>query len=72
MVNSSLLTFMGFQDKCLKSVTPGDIHYFTDKDELTLMLSNFNKIEISIDEGTWINSGEKQFYSNFIVIAKKQ
>ena len=57
--------------KCLKSVTPGDIHYFTDKDELTLMLSNFNKIEISIDEGTWINSGEEQFYSNFIVIAKK-
>lgn len=57
--------------KCIKSITPGDIHYFTDQGEIKNSMKHFRKVEIVKDEGFWNNSGVEQVYSNFIVIAQK-
>ena len=54
-----------------KSVTPGDIHYFTDRTELDEILAGFVIRSIKADEGYWNNKGEKQFFSNWHVLAEK-
>ena len=54
-----------------KSVTPGDIHYFTDRTELCEMLTGFTICSIDLDEGYWNNKGEEQFFSNWQVLAQK-
>ena len=54
-----------------KSVTPGDIHYFTDRTQLDEMLTGFTIRSIQVDEGYWNNKGEEQFFSNWHVLAEK-
>ena len=54
-----------------KSVTPGDIHYFADRTDLDEMLAGFVVRSIRADEGFWNNKGEKQFFSNWHVLAEK-
>lgn len=56
---------------CEKSITPGDIHYFADKAELDELLSGFFQIERTKREGHWVNRGERQFYSNWHLLARK-
>jgi hypothetical protein len=55
----------------MKSVTPGDIHYFTDETELDELLSGFCSILRWKSEGYWDNNGEQQFYSNWHIRAEK-
>jgi tellurite methyltransferase len=57
--------------RCEKSVTPGDIHYFTDENDLDELLDGFRLIKRWKSEGYWDNSGEQQFYSNWHVQAEK-
>ncbi len=54
-----------------KSVTPGDIHYFADKANFEEMLTGFKIISLKLDEGYWDNKGEKQFFSNWQILAGK-
>lgn len=54
-----------------KSMTPGDIHYFTDRAELHEVLARFAVRSIQADEGYWSNRGEQQFFSNWHVLAEK-
>ena len=54
-----------------KSVTPGDTHYFADRTDLDEMLARFAIRSIRADEGFWDNKGEKQFFSNWHVLAEK-
>ena len=57
--------------KCTKSVTPGDIHYFADEEELDELLYGFQSITRWKSEGYWDNKGEQQFYSNWHIRAEK-
>jgi SAM-dependent methyltransferase len=57
---------------CDKSVTPGDIHYFADQADLDRMLSGFQEIYRKKKEGYWENRGERQFYSNWHLLARKE
>ena len=54
-----------------KSVTPGDIHYFTDEKDLDELLDGFQLIKRWKSEGYWDNRGEQQFYSNWHIRAEK-
>jgi SAM-dependent methyltransferase len=56
---------------CDKSITPGDMHYFADQADLDEMLSGYEEIERKKREGYWDNRGERQFYSNWHVLARK-
>jgi SAM-dependent methyltransferase len=56
---------------CEKSIMPGDIHYFADQEDLDRLLSGFTQIERTKREGHWVNRGERQFYSNWHVLARK-
>jgi tellurite methyltransferase len=57
--------------QCTKSVTPGDIHYFADKEDLAELLVGFRTLACWKSEGYWDNQGEQQFYSNWHVRAEK-
>jgi tellurite methyltransferase len=57
--------------RCTKSVTPGDIHYFADEEDLDELLDGFRSITRWKSEGYWDNNGEQQFYSNWHVRAEK-
>jgi tellurite methyltransferase len=57
--------------RCEKSVTPGDIHYFSDEHDLDELLESFQLIKRWKSEGYWNNRGERQFYSNWHVLAEK-
>jgi len=57
--------------RCEKSVTPGDIHYFTDEADLNDLLTGFVGVERVKREGYWDNKGERQFYSTWHVIVRK-
>lgn len=57
--------------RCTKSVTPGDIHYFADENDLTELLSGFRTLACWKSEGYWDNQGERQFYSNWHIRAEK-
>jgi tellurite methyltransferase len=54
-----------------KSVTPGDIHYFADEEDLRELLSGFRTLACWKSEGYWDNKGEKQFYSNWHIRTEK-
>ena len=57
--------------RCEKSVTPGDIHYFTDEADLSELLSGFVEVDRVKREGYWDNKGTRQFYSTWHVIVRK-
>ena len=57
--------------RCTKSVTPGDIHYFADEEDLAELLVGFRTLACLKSEGYWDNRGERQFYSNWQVRAEK-
>ncbi len=57
--------------RCSKSVTPGDIHYFADEQDLDELLEGFHEIQRWKSEGYWDNHGEQQFFSNWHVRALK-
>lgn len=57
--------------RCTKSVTPGDIHYFADEEDLDELLDEFQSITRWKTEGYWDNNGEQQFYSNWHIRAEK-
>lgn len=57
--------------KCTKSVTPGDIHYFTDESDLDELLDGFKQLARWKEEGHWDNNGEQLFYSNWYIRAEK-
>lgn len=57
--------------RCTKSVTPGDIHYFADEEDLDKLLDGFQSITRWKSEGYWDNNGEKQFFSNWHIRAEK-
>ena len=56
--------------RCTKSVTPGDIHYFADEEDLDELLDGFHSIVRWKSEGYWNNDGEQQFYSNWHIRAE--
>jgi tellurite methyltransferase len=57
--------------RCTKSVTPGDIHYFADEEDLEEILVGFRTLARWKSEGYWDNQGEQQFYSNWHIRAEK-
>jgi 2-polyprenyl-3-methyl-5-hydroxy-6-metoxy-1,4-benzoquinol methylase len=57
--------------RCTKSVTPGDIHYFADEEDLAEFLAGFRTLARWKSEGYWDNQGEQQFYSNWHIRAEK-
>ena len=57
--------------RCTKSVTPGDVHYFADEDDLNELLDGFQVISQWKSEGYWDNKGESQFSSYWQVRAEK-
>ena len=57
--------------RCTKSVTPGDVHYFADEDDLKELLIGFPVIAQWKSEGYWDNRGERQFFSNWHIRAEK-
>ena len=57
--------------RCTKSITPGDIHYFTDGPDLDELLVGFELVSREKHEGHWDNKGTRQFYSTWHVLAQK-
>jgi 2-polyprenyl-3-methyl-5-hydroxy-6-metoxy-1,4-benzoquinol methylase len=56
--------------RCEKSITPGDIHYFADQEDLD-QLDGFGQLSRRKDEGYWNNRGARQFYSNWQVLLER-
>ena len=56
---------------CEKSVHKGDIHYFTDDDDLKLLLKKYKILSIKKDEHIWIHNGEEQFSSYYKTVCSK-
>jgi tellurite methyltransferase len=54
-----------------KSILPGDMHYFSDDSDLDELLRGFIVLSREKDEGFFVNRGEKQFFSNWQVLAQK-
>lgn len=57
--------------RCTKSITPGDIHYFSDEADLDELLVGYRTLARVKSEGYWANQGVQQFYSNWHVRAEK-
>ena len=57
---------------CEKSITPGDMHYFSDEADLDELLSRFVEVSREKKEGYWDNEGERQFYSNWHLLLRKE
>ncbi|MFZ1946997.1 MAG: class I SAM-dependent methyltransferase [bacterium] len=57
--------------RCTRSITPGDIHYFADEEDLAQLLVGFRMLSCWTSEGYWDNQGAQQFYSNWHVRAEK-
>ncbi|NQV00423.1 MAG: class I SAM-dependent methyltransferase [Parcubacteria group bacterium] len=53
---------------CDKSIHKGDIHYFSDKNDIKKLLKEFQIIDIKKDEHYWQNDGKKQFSSYWKII----
>lgn len=53
------------------SITPGDMHYFTDEADLRDLLKDFTILSIQPEEYTWDFNGTPRFASNYIVIARR-
>ncbi len=56
---------------CTNSITPGDMHYFADREDLEEMLTAFGSASVAKNEGYWDNRGTQQFYSNWLITARK-
>jgi SAM-dependent methyltransferase len=56
---------------CKKSITPGDIHYFANDEDLDELLSGFVQLRREKKEGHFDNKGIRQFYSYWHVLARK-
>lgn len=56
---------------CAKSITPGDVHYFAHEHDFDHLLSGFEQLSRTKEEGYWDNDGVQQFYSNWLVLAQK-
>ncbi len=55
---------------CEKSLISRDMHYFADEDDIHDLLNGFNIISLKNKEGFWENKGEKQFYSDWVILAQ--
>ncbi|MCX5757787.1 MAG: class I SAM-dependent methyltransferase [Candidatus Hydrogenedentes bacterium] len=55
-----------------KSIIPGDVHYFASREDLDALLAVYRLLSIHKDEGYWMNKGERQFFSNWQVLAEKR
>lgn len=53
------------------SITPGDMHYFTDEADLRDLLHDFEILSVQPEEYTWDFKGTPRFASNYIVIARR-
>lgn len=53
------------------SITPGDMHYFTDEADLRELLAGFEIESLALDEHEWELNGRPRFASNYIVIARR-
>ncbi len=53
------------------SITPGDMHYFTDEADLRELLAGFEIESLALDEHEWELNGQPRFASNYIVIARR-
>ena len=58
--------------KPLNSIHPGDIHYFSDENDMRDFLREFTIKDKKIDEHSWDNNGVKQVHSYYQVLAVKQ
>jgi len=56
---------------CTKSITPGEVHYFSSREDLDDLLRSYRIEWIRPDEGRFIRSGEDMFYSNWHVLASR-
>jgi len=56
---------------CIKSVTPGDIHYFADETNLEELLVGFRQLSRRKDEHYWNNRGVQEFSSYWQILAEK-
>jgi tellurite methyltransferase len=54
-----------------KSITPGDMHYFTDEEDLDALLAGFKLRSLVKDEGYFENRGQQQYFSNWQVLVQK-
>jgi SAM-dependent methyltransferase len=57
--------------RCTKSITPGDIHYFSDEADLDELLRGYRIVSQGRDEQYWDNEGVRQFGSNWLVLAER-
>jgi SAM-dependent methyltransferase len=57
---------------CEKSIVPGDIHYFSNEDDLAELLDGFTVLSKKKDEHHWDNKGESQFSSYWHILAQKR
>lgn len=57
--------------KSMNSVHPGDIHYFSDEDDLIELTKKFKILLMEKNEHYWDNEGKKQFSSYWKVILEK-
>ena len=55
----------------VKSIIPGDMHYFSDEADLDELLRDFVVLSRTKDEGYFENRGAQQFFSNWQVLAQK-
>lgn len=55
---------------CEKSLIPGDMHYFADEGDLYDLLNEFDLLSLKEKEGFWENKGERQFYSDWVILAQ--
>jgi SAM-dependent methyltransferase len=55
----------------LNSVTPGDIHYFMDENDISGFLARFQHFTKGVDEHYWDNQGVHQFSSYWQITAWK-
>ena len=56
----------------IKSVTPGEIHYFADQADLDALLAGFRLVWRKKREGHWDNHGVRQFYSNWHILVERR
>jgi tellurite methyltransferase len=57
--------------KSLKSVHPGDIHYFTGEEDVAYFLREFPGYKVDREEHYWDNEGIRQFSSSWHILANK-
>jgi tellurite methyltransferase len=56
---------------CTKSITPGEVHYFSSRQDLDDLLKGYHIEWVRKDEGRFNRNGEDMFYSNWHMLASK-